>query len=82
MKICTIYDTKSETYSAPFVAKVRGEALRIFIDHASNPETLVGKYPGDFHLMEVADWDDSTATITPYEAKVNLGTALELSQKS
>lgn len=76
-KVFCVYDSKAETYLTPFVMRSRGEAIRGFSDVTNDPNTQFAKHPGDFTLFEIGEWDSDSAKIAMYEAKQNLGVAIE-----
>ncbi len=77
LKVYTLFDSKVEIYMKPFYLKNKGEALRAFTDIANDKDTNVGKYPEDFTLFEIGEYDEETGHHQSYEAKKPLGTALE-----
>jgi len=81
MKLFTVYDSKTESYGKPFCMLTKGEALRGFADVANDPQTQICKYPADFTLFELGDWDDATAAFFIHETKINLGTANEFKKE-
>lgn len=81
MKIYTIYDSKSETYSYPYQARATGEALRIFTTIANDDQHPIGKYPADYTLFQIGEFDDQKADYKILDAKINLGNALEFVNK-
>lgn len=81
MKLFTVYDSKTESYGKPFCMLTKGEALRGFADVANDPQTQISKYPADFTLFELGDWNDANAEFSIHEAKINLGTANEFKKE-
>ena len=77
LKIFSIYDVKAEAFNTPFFMHTNGQAIRGFTTEASNLESLIGKYPEDYSLFELGEFDDSNASITLLTAPKSLGTALE-----
>lgn len=75
--MCCVYDSKTESYSAPQSFITRGEALRGWGALANDKGTQIGKYPADYTLFEVGTFDDQKGTVNPNHALVSLGTALE-----
>lgn len=76
----TVYDSKADTYLRPFSMRTRGEAIRGFITTLNDETTEMGKYPADFTLFEVADFDETKCEISAYPAIQNLGNGLHLKQ--
>lgn len=77
LKIFTVYDSKIETYMQPFFMQSKGAALRAWSDTVADETTQFAKHPGDYTLFEIGEYDDEKATLTNYDVKINLGTALE-----
>jgi len=76
-KIFTTYDSKAEAYLQPFFMGTRGEAIRGWQTVVNDPKTQFNKYPSDFTLFEIGEYDETTGEITAHTAKVSLGVALE-----
>lgn len=81
LKLFTVYDSKTETYLRPFCLLTKGEAIRGFSETSNDPQSQICKYPADFTLFELGEFDDQTATLKPYDAKINLGNGLEFKNK-
>lgn len=79
LKVFTVYDSKAG-YMTPFFQNSSGLALRAFQNTVNNPETQFCKYPTDFTLMEIAEYNDETGDFKNI-AKINLGTALDHKEK-
>lgn len=58
LKVFVLRDSKSETYLPPFYQKSHGEAERTLRTWCENKESMVGKYPEDFDLFFLGEWDD------------------------
>lgn len=76
-KAFSIYDVKAEIYSPPFFVNTVGLAIRMFTDLVNDGESRIAKYPADFTLFEIGSFDDSSGTVTPRDANLPLGGALE-----
>lgn len=66
MKIYTIRDSKAEFYGQPFFSRTNGDAIRQFtqvLNDTSNPNNLAAKYPADYSLFEIGEFDDETGKI-------------------
>lgn len=61
----SVYDNKALVYGVPFFAPTDGYAVRAFGDLANDPNTTVGRHPGDFALFCVGSFDDSHAVLQP-----------------
>lgn len=76
-KIFTIYDSKVEAYMNPIFCRSKGEAIRSLTDAVNDEKTQINKYPEDFTLFEIGEFDPVNGTITVLDAKKSLGLALE-----
>jgi len=61
----SIRDTKAEVYHPPFFKGTHGEAERAFMELARDEKSQIAKYPEDFDLFYVGDYDDETGKIDP-----------------
>lgn len=73
-----IHDSKVGAYMPPMAFRSNGEAIRSFLQMADDPQGIVGKFPHDFTLMKLGEWDERLGKITAAESKDNLGSAAEL----
>lgn len=79
-KIFNVYDSKSEAWGMPLFYDCRANALRSLSEcvNATNDEkNQIAKYPSDFTMFEIGEYDQSNGEITMYQSKVNLGLAIE-----
>lgn len=76
MKIFTIYDSKAEAFLPPFYERSTGLAVRAFEDAANNSEHQFNKYPSDYTLFELGEFNETTAEFTHLKAHINLGLAV------
>lgn len=81
LKIFAVYDAAIGAYMAPHFLHSRGQALRAFLDMASDPNSQIGKHSADFTLFELGEYDDSNGSFS-CALPVPLGNALELLPKS
>ena len=59
-KIYTIRDSKGEIYHTPFFQNTHGEAERSFRTAVNDPQTSIYKYPEDYSLWYMGEYDDNT----------------------
>lgn len=57
-EVYSVRDSKTEVFGQPFLQKAKGEAERSFQALANDPQTFVGKYPDDFDLYYLGQYDD------------------------
>lgn len=80
-KIFTVRDTKVNAFdSRLLVQKTTDEALRTFQSIAQDQNTMVGKYPNDFALFELGEFDDASGSFFIHPAPINLGLAAQWSK--
>lgn len=78
-KIYTVQDSKAETCLKPMFLKSNGEAIRLFENevNAAEKSTMLAKYPADYTLFAIGEYDERSGMITPYDAKINLGNGMD-----
>ena len=81
LKLFSIYDTKADRYSQPFVAEHNADALRQFQQLANDDKTQIGQYPTDFILYSIGTFDTSNGQISSAE-RTHLGVASEYVKQS
>lgn len=59
-QVYTVKDTKSLVYGPPFMAHTHGEAERVIKETLSRGESTLSKYPEDFDLYFLGQWDDTS----------------------
>lgn len=60
----TIRDEATEGYGQILQTRAQGEAVRMFMDEATNKESRINKHPNDFALYKLGTYDDQTGEIT------------------
>jgi len=80
-KMYTVYDSKSEVYTNPFYFRNKGECIRSFTETVNDGQSTFSKYPSDFTLFEIADFDEFTGSIKLHSAKISICTALEMKRE-
>lgn len=58
--VFSVFDSKTVLYSPPMLAHSRGEAVRLFLEAASDPRSMLAKHPDDFSVHELATFDDNS----------------------
>lgn len=64
LKIFAIYDQKAKVFIPPFYAHNEGTALRQFSNAINSPDSDMSKYPEDFTLFLIGEFDDNKGEIT------------------
>lgn len=62
-KLYSVVDVKADIYSPPFVSPNHGVATRMFTELVNGPEGLPTKYPGDFKLVYIGEFDNETGIV-------------------
>lgn len=81
-KIFAVYDSKAAAYLPPWISENAATAIRRFEASVQNPETDFARFPGDYTLFELGDWDQHSGEIRMNQAHTNLGTALSYLQNN
>lgn len=58
-----VYDKKANLFTAPFPSHTPGSAERSLKESINNPESVHHKYPDDFALYLVFDFDDESGLV-------------------
>lgn len=64
MNVYSVYDEKALVYGFPTCFSTDGLALRSFSDLVSNPNSNVNKYPSDFKLYRIGEFNDASGEMT------------------
>jgi hypothetical protein len=59
-KISSIRDAKAEIFNKPFYQNTHGEAERTFRTIVNDDSTAVSKYPEDYDLWYLGEFDDNS----------------------
>lgn len=77
MKMFSIYDSKTEAFSRPFVCHTPSEAVRTFSDAVNQGDSPYNRHPADYTLFAIGLWDDASGTLDSCP-HVNLGNAVAM----
>lgn len=75
MKLFSVYDTKAQFFLQPFPETSTHAALRGFDVAVNEGKSTFSKFPDDFCLMELAEFDQKTGALIPLTSPNNLGSA-------
>ena len=56
--VCAVYDVKAEAFGRPIFVSAPGLAIRAFMDEIKNSESQMHRYPSDFRLFQLGEFDD------------------------
>lgn len=74
MKLFCILDIKSGFYLKPFAESSTVQALRGFEIAVNESDSTFKRFPDDFALMDLGDFDCQSGLLVANTAPVNLGT--------
>lgn len=77
--VCSIRDSKSETFSVPFFQVNKLTAIRTFGEICKNPESSIARNREDYALFALAEFDDNSGKFEPLEQPLHLISAIEFS---
>lgn len=60
LHVYSVFDKAVGAYLQPFYARSQGEALRSFSEAANNGTSNFAKYPLDFTLVRLGEFDDNS----------------------
>lgn len=80
VKAFAVFDVKADTYSPPFFFPARGLAVRSFQATVADKSTTIGKYPQDFKLVELGEFDDQSGVMVA-TAMTSLGFGTDYVEK-
>jgi len=81
MKVCSIFDTKSEAWMTPLFFQATGQAVRSFADAVNQADSDFGKHPEDYTLFVLADWDPQEGKLEVLKAPVALVTGVNVATR-
>jgi len=81
LNVYSIRDTKSETFAPPFLQKTNGEAERSFRQLANDEKSQICRYPEDYDLYLLGEYDDNTGKLSPFDTPQHQVKAVALKQQ-
>lgn len=58
-----IWDKKARSYGQLFPSQTKGSAERSFADNVNQADSMANKYPDDFALYQICEFDDDIGVI-------------------
>lgn len=80
LKAFTVRDQKAGTYNPPFFKKTHGEAIRDFHTVCNDPQSLINKFPEDFDLYQVGEYDQSLGILIPFDTPQHIEKAISMTR--
>lgn len=81
MKMFAVKDMKAQLYQRPFFSLSIADATRGFEVISNEGDSMVSKFPNDFRLFYLADFDVETGAIKTLEFPQDLGSAADFKRK-
>lgn len=78
LKIYSLRDSKSEIFNVPFYKLTHGEAERDFRSLVNDEKSMVHKYPEDYDLYYLGEYDDNSGKMTSLDSPMHLVKAVQL----
>lgn len=76
LKVYAIRDSKAQVYNTPFFQKSHGEAERSFDQLVKDEKSMVAKYPDDFDLYYIGEYDDQDGVLKPQATPQHIAKAV------
>lgn len=80
LKAYSIRDGKAQFYHTPYYKAHEGEAVRDFQQVVNDEKSTVSKFPEDFDLFHVGEYQTDTGLFSPLESPTHIRKALDLKQ--
>lgn len=74
--VFSVYDSAAGLFLQPFVAQTIEVAIREFRAACNTPQHQFAKYPEDYTLFHVGEFNAETGLLTPLTAPHTLGVAI------
>lgn len=78
LKMFSVRDAKAEVFHPPFFKKTPGEAERDFQQLTLDEKSLVAKYPEDYDLWYLGEYDDNSGKMSPLPSPQHVVKAIAL----
>ncbi|UYD39252.1 MAG: nonstructural protein [Wigfec virus K19_177] len=75
MKMYTVHDAAAQAFLPPFTSPSERDALSSFELAANDPQSNISKYPADFTLIQIAEFDERTGVLVKLADPIQLGSA-------
>lgn len=77
LKAYSIRDSKAEVFNTPFYQKTHGEAERTFQTLAKDDKSTISKYPDDYDLYYLGEYDQDTGKSHPIDTPQHMAKAIQ-----
>lgn len=80
LKMYAIRDSKAEAFHPPFYKGTHGEAERDFRNLINDSQSQPSKYPEDFDLYYVGEWDRLSGKVQPLDTPQHIIKGVQLKE--
>lgn len=80
MKFYCVRDRKANVCNRPFAERDHVMAIRGFEQLVQNPETPLSKWPADFELLHLGEFDEATAKFSNLEMPLVLADGMQFTR--
>lgn len=70
-----VYDSKAACFFPPFTVPNEGVALRAFAEQCNDTNSQFNRFPADFTLFHIGEYDTDTGDVTAHIPHENIGCA-------
>ena len=81
-KVYAVRNSKSENFFPPLLKRTHGEVERELETAVNSPDSFLSKYPEDFDLYHLGEWDDNSGKFTLLDSPVHLLKAIQLKKQA
>lgn len=76
-KIYAIYDRKAMFFGSIIAVPAQIDAVRAFAGAVTSPDSMIYKYPNDFALFSLGEYDEHTGNLASYPTPILVHEAIE-----
>lgn len=81
MKLIAVKDMKAQLFLKPHFENSLADATRSFSVMANEGENMLSKFPNDFRLLHIADFNIETGILTSLSQPADLGSVADYQNK-
>lgn len=81
MKIISVKDMKAKLFLQPTFQRSVHDATRSFEVIVNEPDNMISKFPDDFRLYQIGEFDQDSGVITETNPPLDLGAASEFKKR-
>lgn len=77
MRLYAVRDVKADSFGAPISVATEGLARRSFVDACQDSRSELSKYPEDYMLYELGEYEPNSGLIIPHQLPKHVMSAIE-----